>query len=496
MNRSFIFGWLYWCVAFAFLIGFTACGGKTGTLTVGIVVSPGDDPFNDAASVRFTVGDSSHVSSAPVSMGKFSYKLSLKPLASPGPIIVEALDSMGNVIARGITPSLPVQAVDAQVAVWVGRVGRVQPAAAQLVVPVQVKDAQGNVTVRNDPSPRSELAAVNVPGLGVVFAGGRDSDGNALVKSAVYDIYTHDVIATADMSKARAGAAMAPAAGDKAAVFGGASSAGAGTFGAPDGTIDLFDPTVGVGVWAALPEDAFAARSLANGTLMLSGSTLISGGADGNGTPLGSAAVVNPDGAVRLTALASAMAAPRLGHAVAPAKFPDGDGAILFGGLAAGTSGPVAERLVGQSFSGYDLGAVDNRVHATATLMPSGDVLVLGGTTADGVQASGLVITPGLMPPTVTPLANALSLPRDGHTATLTGNELVVCGGVDGTGAAIKSCDILDAKTYGVTRTVPLATARTGHVAAKLDTGVVLLAGGLGPDGKPLASIELYTPPP
>ena len=38
------------------LVGITACGGKSGTLTLNLVTSPGDDPFADAAQVRFTVG--------------------------------------------------------------------------------------------------------------------------------------------------------------------------------------------------------------------------------------------------------------------------------------------------------------------------------------------------------------------------------------------------------------------------------------------------------
>jgi hypothetical protein len=188
------------------------------------------------------------------------------------------------------------------------------------------------------------------------------------------------------------------------------------------------------------------------------------------------------------------MAAARRGHAVAAAHFPDGDGAILFGGLPAGSSGPVAERLIGQAFAAYDVGAVENRVNATATTMPSGDVLILGGKTAGGVEASGLVISPATTPPTVTPLPAALSVAREGHTASLSGGALVVCGGADGTGALQASCDVLDGMTYALLRTVPLGTARRDQVAQVMENGLVVLAGGLGSDGAPLASIEIYTP--
>jgi hypothetical protein len=76
----------------------------------------------------------------------------------------------------------------------------------------------------------------------------------------------------------------------------------------------------------------------------------------------------------------------------------------------------------------------------------------------------------------------------------LTGNDLVVCGGADATGMAQASCDILDATTYGRKSTVPLAVARRGHTSETMETGVVVIAGGVGSDGAPLASIEIYTP--
>jgi hypothetical protein len=108
--------------------------------------------------------------------------------------------------------------------------------------------------------------------------------------------------------------------------------------------------------------------------------------------------------------------------------------------------------------------------------------------------ASGLVITPTVPAATVTPLPMALSVAREGHTATLTGNDLVVCGGADATGMALASCDVLDAMTYGRKSTVPLAVPRRGHTAEAMETGVVVIAGGVGSDGAPLASMEIYTP--
>ena len=141
------------------LVAITACGGKSGTLTLNIVTSPGDDPFADAAQVRFTVGtDMSHVTTVPVSMGHFDYKISFKPNDMTGPVLIEALDSGGTVVAHGTTPFLLLSAVDqGPIAAWVGRPGRVQPAAAML------------------PKAIAETATTYVPGLGILYAGGRDA---------------------------------------------------------------------------------------------------------------------------------------------------------------------------------------------------------------------------------------------------------------------------------------------------------------------------------
>jgi hypothetical protein len=461
------------------LVGITACGGKSGTLTLNLVTSPGDDPFADAAQVRFTVGAmGEHVTVVPVSMGHFSYKVSFKPDDMTGPVVIEALDSGGAVVAHGQTPYLLLSAVDqGPISAWVGRPGRVAPAAAML------------------PKAIAETTSAYIPGLGILYAGGRDPSGTALSDTSVYDVFTHAIIVTSPMEKVRAGAVAMPLSNVHAAVYGGATSAGFGMSSAVDGSLELFDPTVGVGVWAALPVDTFPARAYPTKIILAQGAILVTGGVDASGNAQASAGLVNFDGAITLTTVSGPMAAARVGHAGAAAKFPEGDGALLFGGLPTGTTGqPVAERVVGQSFSAYDVGAQPNRTGATATTMPTGDVLILGGATSTGAQSSGVVITPTSPSATVTPLPMALSVPRSGHTASITGGDLVVCGGVDDKGMAQASCDVLDAMTYGRKSTVPLSVARTGATSETMETGVVVIAGGIGADGAPLASMEIYTP--
>ena len=71
-----------------------------------------------------------------------------------------------------------------------------------------------------------------------------------------------------------------------------------------------------------------------------SGNALVSGGLDDGGARLDSGAQLTTTGTVRLGALSTSMAAARAHHATAAATFPDGDGAIIVGGLAANDNGP------------------------------------------------------------------------------------------------------------------------------------------------------------
>jgi hypothetical protein len=64
------------------------CGGKSGTLSLSIVTSPSDDPFQSAATVRITIGDNVTVKTAPVNMGHFTLKFDQKPGDTPMTVLV------------------------------------------------------------------------------------------------------------------------------------------------------------------------------------------------------------------------------------------------------------------------------------------------------------------------------------------------------------------------------------------------------------------------
>src|SRR2546421_99437 len=136
------------------------------------------------------------------------------------------------------------------------------------------------------------------------------------------------------------------------------------------------------------------------------------------------------------------------------------------------------------------------RAYHTATLLPDGKVLVTGG--SDGSQinrandlASSEVYDPATRTWTAT---GSLANRRHEHTATLlpNGKVLVVGGTVDFIND-LTSAELYDPATGTWTPTGSLNNGRRAHTATLLPNGKVLAAAGIG-DGTILKSAEVYDP--
>jgi hypothetical protein len=213
-------------------------------------------------------------------------------------------------------------------------------------------------------------------------------------------------------------------------------------------TAELFHPATGL--FSALSNNLTNLRSGHTATQLLDGRVLIAGGADGTQAAQGNMEAFDPR-AVDLfdpttgvfTSLANALNIPRAGH--------------------------------------------------TATLLPDGKVLILGGSNAAGILASAELYDPASGQFTL--LTNTMTSPRSGHTATLLPNgKVLILGGRDATGL-LASAELFDPATQMFTPSDRgLLKGRFNHTATLLPDGEILIAGGEESAG-PTAHTELYGPP-
>ena len=139
----------------------------------------------------------------------------------------------------------------------------------------------------------------------------------------------------------------------------------------------------------------------------------------------------------------------------------------------------------------------------TATLLADGRVLVTGGSTVSAAAAQGYVNNASAE--IYDPVANTwtatapMSVARSHHTATrLPDGKVLVVGGENALYLVEASAEVYDpvANTWTATRLPPLSP-RSQHTATLLSSGLVLIAGGFDiVNGvlTPLATAELYDP--
>lgn len=154
------------------------------------------------------------------------------------------------------------------------------------------------------------------------------------------------------------------------------------------------------------------------------------------------------------------------------------------------------------------------RAYQTATLLPNGKVLVVGGRgllalSAPWQPGGSAISTAELYDPKTRRWSSAgtLSAPRYGHTATLlTNGKVLIAGGNSilpnasypaGIGS-LASAELYDPQTNSWSLAASMRDARSSHTATLLADGRVLVAGGIessaADPGSVLASAELYDP--
>ncbi|MFN0098650.1 MAG: Kelch repeat-containing protein [Gemmatimonadaceae bacterium] len=126
-----------------------------------------------------------------------------------------------------------------------------------------------------------------------------------------------------------------------------------------------------------------------------------------------------------------------------------------------------------------------------AVLLPTGSVLLTGGWTGPAVTASAELYDPSTNTFSV---AGTMNSPRSAHTATLlpTG-KVLIAGGFDGS-RRLESSELYDPRTGTFTPTGSMAEPRSEYAAVLFLDGRVLVTGGNRSSGHVLASAEIYDP--
>lgn len=155
---------------------------------------------------------------------------------------------------------------------------------------------------------------------------------------------------------------------------------------------------------------------------------------------------------------------------------------------------------------------VTARFAHTATLLSNGMVLIAGGMdnigcvyTPSASLAQGTVSSAELYNPATGTFAatGSMNVVRAFHTATiLPSGKVLIAGGTSNLNDGLNSAELYDPVAGTFSYTGSLNTARGQHTAAVLNNGQILLAGGSNPMDldnnstikKPLSSAELYNP--
>jgi deoxycytidylate deaminase len=133
------------------------------------------------------------------------------------------------------------------------------------------------------------------------------------------------------------------------------------------------------------------------------------------------------------------------------------------------------------------------RAAHTATALPDGGVLIVGGFDDDGGdEASAELFDPTTR--TFEP-TGSMSIGRQSHTATLLRDgRVLIAGGYDPNGRRLATAELYDPTSGRFSPTGRMSGPRADHTATLLRDGRVLIVGGTGSGYTFLATAEVYDP--
>jgi hypothetical protein len=252
--------------------------------------------------------------------------------------------------------------------------------------------------------------------------------------------------------------------------------------------------TVMVGVFTATGSLTVARRGH-TATLLGSGKVLIAGG-NGSANGLASAELYDP--ASGTFSPTGSMTVARWSHT---ATLLNNGKVLMAGGW--NVSGSLAELYDPASGTFSPTGSMTvARWSHTATLLNNGKVLIAGGEFYNSGGSVASLASAELYDPTAGTFtaASDMTLARTDHTATLLPSGMVLVAGGDGGNGenAVASAELYDPTAGTFSATGNMTMARWSHTATLLGNGKVLIAGGAGGGantiGPAYGTAELYNP--
>ena len=339
-------------------------------------------------------------------------------------------------------------------------------------------------------TPRDSHAATLLLDGSVLVTGGDGVKTSNLAKAELYDPNSGSWTATGKLTEGRRGHTATLLSDGTVLVAGGWSDRSDLV---PSATAELYDPSTGK--WVATARMA-AARAGHTATLLADGTVLLAGGLSyccGNGGPLDVAELFDPrTGSWTKTA---SMLKVRGDHTAT--LLPNGT-VLVIGGIGRKTDdvAPINTTLAAAEI--YDPATKawtatrhlnEGRAGHTATLLNDGSVLV----TRMGSQGSAELFDASTGSTAAT---GNMDLIRFNHDATLLPDRtvLVVGNSSEDDDASRRSAELYHPRSGRWTRIESMNIGRDGHTVTLLANGTVLVAGGNDESGRPVAAAELYDP--